>query len=281
MGGNDIEFRAPADGGDLIGWRRPGPADTPPALLLHGGPGLSYYLDSLADELDGLFEIAGYQQRGLAPSIETGERNVERHVEDVVSVLDHLGWNRAIVIGHSWGGYLAMHFALGHPERLRGFVSIDPLCAIGDGGMAEFGAALEARADPAKRARLTELEALETPTETERAESMSIVWPGYFGDPGKAPPMPAFRFDTNSAEAWDSIKSHFDARTLELGLPHVVVPFLLIHGEASPLPIMQARRTVDVLRGARLAALPGVGHWPWLERPGSVRAEMERFLASL
>jgi pimeloyl-ACP methyl ester carboxylesterase len=281
MGGKDIEFRAPAEGGDLVGWRRPGPADMPPAVLLHGGPGLSYYLDSLADELDGLCEIAGYQQRGLAPSVQTGERSVERHVRDVVSVLDHLGWRRAIVIGHSWGGYLAMHVPLAHPERLRGVVSIDPLCALGDGGMAEFSAALVERADPARRSRLAELEALEGSTEAERAESMAIVWRGYFGDPAKAPPMPAFRFDTQSGETWDSINSHFAARTLERGLPHVMVPFLLIHGEASPMPIREARRTVDTVPGARLAALPGVGHWPWLERPGSIRAEMERFLASL
>jgi proline iminopeptidase len=281
MSGKDAEFRAPAYGGDLVGWRRPGPTSAPPALLLHGGPGLSYYLDSLADELKGLFEIAGYQQRGLAPSVETGERTVERHVEDVVAVLDALGWSQAIVIGHSWGGYLAMHFALAHPERLRGFVSIDPLCAIGDGGMAEFGAALAARAPAAKRARLAELEALETPTEAEQTESLGIVWPGYFGDPAKAPPMPQFRFDTESGGAWASINSHFAAQTLELGLPHVAVPFLLIHGEASPIPINEARRTVAVVPGARLAALPGVGHWPWLERPGSVRKEMERLLASL
>ncbi|MGI8928256.1 MAG: alpha/beta fold hydrolase [Candidatus Limnocylindrales bacterium] len=66
-----------------------------------------------------------------------------------------------------------------------------------------------------------------------------------------------------------------------MGLPDVNVPFLLIHGEASPLPIAEARRTVNLGPNARLVPVTGSGHWPWLERPGIVRAELERFLGQI
>ena len=162
------EFRAATHDGELVGWLRDGPAAAPPVLLLHGGPGLNDYLQSLADELDGLFPIARYQQRGVAPSTESGPRDVETHVEDVAAVLDALGWSRAVVVGHSWGGHLVMHFAVAHPERLIGFVSIDPLGAVGDGGLAPFVEFLSSHVPDADRPRYDELESRERLTDAER-----------------------------------------------------------------------------------------------------------------
>ena len=41
------------------------------------------------------------------------------HVEDVRALLDHLGVERAAVVGNSFGGRVALDFALAHPERVR------------------------------------------------------------------------------------------------------------------------------------------------------------------
>ena len=280
-GNTEREFRAPTDEGEIVGWVRDGPAVAAPALLMHGGPGLSDYLLPLADELDGLFPIARYQQRGLAPSTEAGERDVQRHVEDAVAVLDGLGSDTAIVIGHSWGGHLAMHFAAAHPERIAGLVSLDPLGAVGDGGLGAFVARLASQIPTEQRPRYDEIQALESLTASERDESFRMVWPYYFGDPTRSAPFIGFRYDMRSAATWTSIKAHFEARTLELKLPNVTAPFLLIHGDASPLPIVQAERTVALVANSRLVAAPGIGHWAWLESPGLVRREIDRWLVDI
>ena len=71
-------------------------------LLLHGGPGLgSGYLDTLLDEVDGTWNVALPQQRGIAPSTTDGPFDVGTAVEDLISVLDTLGWPDAVVAGHS------------------------------------------------------------------------------------------------------------------------------------------------------------------------------------
>jgi proline iminopeptidase len=273
------EFTAPTDGGELVGWLRDGPSDSPPALLLHGGPGLSEYLQPLADELDGLFPIARYQQRGVEPSLTGGPRDVARHVADTSSVLAALGWDRAMIIGHSWGGHLAMHFAVANPERLHSVVSIDPLGGVGDGGLAAFVETLASKVPANQRERYKELEALESQTDAEREESFRMVWPYYFANPEQAAPFPTFRFDPSSEQTWGSINDHFDDRKLELQLPQLTAPFLLIHGEESPIPISEAARTVDLMPNARLVAVPDSGHWPWLERPGFLRDEISTFMA--
>ena len=93
-------------GGEIFATRRD--RDAPPALVLHGGPGMgAENVVGLVEELDGLFETAVPQQRGLAPSTLEGPRDVETHVADAVAVLDQLAWDRPWLIGHSWGGHLA------------------------------------------------------------------------------------------------------------------------------------------------------------------------------
>ena len=71
-------FAAPVPGGVLGGWRA---GTGPRVLLLHGGPGLDFgYMDELAEELGDRFELAAYQQRGLAPSTTEGPFEVAREV---------------------------------------------------------------------------------------------------------------------------------------------------------------------------------------------------------
>ena len=237
------------------------------------------YLDSLTDELDGVGTTARYQQRGLAPSAASGDRSVEGHVADAFAVINHLGWERPIVVGHSWGGHLAMHMAVARPDRIWGLVLLDALGPVGDGGIAEFTPVLRVGLSEAQVGRLDELDARDVLTSEERSERMAMVWPNYFGDPRRAPPVPDFRFDPNSVETWVSINAHFEAATLERGLPAVVAPALVVHGDSSPIPIAQARRMVELLPNATLAIVKGGGHWPWLEHPGVVRGHVEQFLA--
>jgi len=266
------EFRAATDGGEIVGWLREAEPDAPRALLLHGGPGLSEYLVSLADELDGLVTMARYQQRGIDPSLTGGDRSVERHVADAVDVLDALGWEKALIVGHSWGGHLALYFGVAHPERSLAVVPIDPLGGVGDGGLQQFTENLMSSLSPSDRQRAEELEALETQTEAERIESFKMVWPFYFADPQHAPPFPAFRYDQRSEDTWTSIKEHPQAGTLERALPQMTVPLVVVHGEMSPIPISEAARTAELAPNGRLIAIDNSGHWPWLEKPGSVRA---------
>jgi pimeloyl-ACP methyl ester carboxylesterase len=275
------EFRAAVSGGEIVGWVQ---GSGPPALLLHGGPGLSDYLADLAAELDPVLTVARYQQRGLAPSVEEGDRTVEGHVADAVAVLDALGWDRAWVIGHSWGGHLAMHLAVAHPERLLGMVIFDALGAMPDGGAQALGTNLMARLPDAERARVEayyEREEAGGGTAAESLEALRILWPSYFGNPATATPMPEMRMDLGGhLQTWPSVKAHFEAGTLERGLPKLRMPALVLHGAASPLPASEAERTAALITGASLSLLDGIGHFAWIEEPGSVRREVEAFLAA-
>ena len=276
------EFRATVDGGEIVGWVEHAPGK-PSALLLHGGPGMSEYLDTLVVELGGLVTTARYQQRGLDPSVVSGDISIDGHVADAIAVMDALGWDKPLVIGHSWGGHFAMHLAVARPERVGGLVIIDALGAMGDGGIAEFGPNLTSRLSEAARERIADLDAQEENgeplTEDERREHLGLLWPSYFGDPASAPPMPPLRFG-RASETWASIMAQFEAGTLEHMLPTVTVPTLVIHGANSPIPVAEARKIAAIIPNAQLVVHEGKGHWPWLEEPGFLRDRVEEFIAT-
>jgi pimeloyl-ACP methyl ester carboxylesterase len=279
-GAREHAFRAPVADGSIVGWRTD--ESGPPALLLHGGPSLSDYLDSLTQELAGVLTTARYQQRGLAPSLVAGPHDVDTHVADAVAVLDALGWDRAWLIGHSWGGHLAMHVAASHPDRLAGLVVLDGLGAVGDGGTSALGPNLTAALAEDDLARVAELDAKDDrgeASEAEQVEMMRLVWPYYFADPEAAPPMPRFRMHQFGGETWASIADHFERRTLERALPAVTMPVLVMHGERSPIPLVEAERTAALMPHAQLA-VNRHGHFTWLEEPGLVRSVIAEFVAS-
>jgi proline iminopeptidase len=160
----------------------------PPALLLHGGAAIPDYLGTLAHELGGAVGTYRYTQRGTPPSGGGPPFTIEQHMDDALSVLDAFGIQRAWAVGHSWGGHLALHLLVAHPERLVGIVAVDPLGAFPD---------VFAVVDDALRRRLSddeiaELDAIEARrregvvTEAELVRRFRMVWPSYFVDPGAA-----------------------------------------------------------------------------------------------
>jgi proline iminopeptidase len=278
--GDDGSFRVETPAGSIAGNRV---GQGPPALVLHGGPGLSgEYTEALALELADMFDTIRYQQRGQEPTTVREPYTVEAHVDDAMAVLDGLGIEGAWVVGHSWGGHLAMHVAAARPDRLLGLIVLDPLGAVPDGGEKELEENLTNRLAPEVADRVNALDAellAGRGGEAEVTEMMRIVWPFYFADPAAAPPMPPFRSSVAVyAETWDSIRSHFAAGTLTSNLPRYKGRALFVHGAESPIGPGRSEESAQLIEGARVEILSDAGHFPWLERPGRVAAAVRKFL---
>jgi pimeloyl-ACP methyl ester carboxylesterase len=206
---------------------------------------------------------------------------VATDVDDARRVLDALGWGKAYVVGHSWGGHFALHVAEAMPERLLGVLAVDPLGPVGDGRWPEFDEEIFARTPEGVRARARELDELLTAGggDDELAlESMRLVWPAYFADPEHAPPMPELRMASErSAEMGNSIMAELPA--LEAGLPEIRVRVGFVHGSRSPMPVAASADGAERIPGAWVDVVEGAGHFIWVEAPGAVRASLRRLTA--
>jgi pimeloyl-ACP methyl ester carboxylesterase len=203
-------------------------------------------------------------------------------VEDARRVLDALAWEQAYVVGHSWGGHLALHVALALPDRLLGVLAVDPLGPVGDGRWPEFDEEMFRRTPEPVRARARELDELSMAgqvTAELALEGLRLVWPAYFADPERAPPMPDFRYaGERSAAMVPSIQAELPA--LEAGLPEIRVPVGFVHGARSPMPIAASTDGTDRIPGAWVEVVDGAGHFVWVEAPGAVRSALRRLTAA-
>ena len=278
---NVTELHVAVPGGELVGYVK---GDGPPVLLLHGGPGLrSTYMEDLVDELTPGYRIALYQQRSLAPSTTVGPFTVETHVADVEAVLDELGWSRAYVVGHSWGGYLMLAAISQYGDRFVAGVGVDSIGVIGDGGIAEFERAIDARTPPNVRERADELDQRALAgeaTEAESLESFRLVWPAYFADPDSAPPMPELQISLKGYS--ETLASMEDGRSaLASALQDVKVPILLMYGIESPIPATASTDLAVYMPYTDAEAIADVGHYLWMEEPGVVRTALDRLVTSV
>lgn len=98
-------------------------------LLLHGGPGITHeYLEAFDSYLPAAgIEYYYYDQLGSGHSDRPDDESLwdlDRFVDEVEQVRTALGLGRSnfVLYGHSWGGVLALEYALRHPEQLRGLV---------------------------------------------------------------------------------------------------------------------------------------------------------------
>jgi pimeloyl-ACP methyl ester carboxylesterase len=266
------EIRVPVDGGALVGHRS---GSGPPALLLHGGPAVPDYMGAVAELLADRLDCVRYTQRGVAPSAEVPPYTIETHVADAVRVLDTLGIDAAWLVGHSWGGHLALHVLVAHPDRVRGLVCVDPLGAYGE-IFGPFGENLRRKLTPEEADRIDEIERRRRDgeaTTAELEERVRLIWPAYYVDRDVGVRETPRRIGLRSStETNRSIAEHHAAGTLATRLPAAPArPALFVHGAEDPLPLESSTDTAKLLAGARVVVIDGGSHFPWVECPQAFR----------
>ena len=99
-----------------------------PLLLLHGLADHALVWSSLGDYLANRYHIIAPDMRGHGESGKPeGDYTFKDAIADLESLMAHLGWSSAHIIGHSWTGKLAAIWARENPERLRSMILVDPI----------------------------------------------------------------------------------------------------------------------------------------------------------
>ena len=94
----------------------------PPIVVLHGGPEFDHaYLLPELDRLADSFRLVSYDQRGRGRSAD----GVRSELDDLDRVRRRFGLEPVAVLGHSWGGVVAMAYAIRHPDRVTQQILLD------------------------------------------------------------------------------------------------------------------------------------------------------------
>lgn len=210
-------------------------------------------------------DARGFGESGPAPGVLT----VEQVADDVASLLDRLGVDRAVVGGASMGGYQAMAFARRHPDRLAGLLLCDTRAEDDtveqrDGRRETVGALASEGIDVLITRMVPNLLG-----DTTRARHPSVV--------EAVTAMIRDQAVDAASAALRGLGARPDATP---GLTEVGVPTLVVVGEEDRLTdVDAARRLAALVGGADLVVLPGAGHLSPLEAPERANAAIAGLLS--
>ena len=126
--------RVPSESRSTIGelevryleWLPEGEQSSTPVVALHGLASSANWYERLAARLSGQYRVVAPDQRGHGQTTQAGTGyDWQTLASDAIGFMDYLGLERAAVLGHSWGGNVAINVAAKFPERVSKLVMID------------------------------------------------------------------------------------------------------------------------------------------------------------
>lgn len=242
-----------------------------PMLVMHGGLGLDHgYFRPWLDKLGAHAELIFYDHRGNGRSSRMASfENIDHatFAADADRLREHLGLDRIVVFGHSYGGFLAQEYALRYGQHLAGLILCSTAPALDYMPVIQANAA--ARGKPDELAALGD--AFGRPMAND--EDLRAVWTRLL-------PLYFKRYDEQIGRAFDRA-THYCAAAWNHGnanclpafntvarLGEITAPTLLISGADDWItPPAQGQRLRDALADAAFAQFEESGHFPFIEEP--------------
>jgi len=259
-----------------------------PLLILHGGPGFSH--DYLLPEFKRLAKdhlVIFYDQRGCGKSMKawsSKENLLDLYLTDIEAIQDHFGFKKVSILGHSWGGFLAMHYALCHPERIDRLILSNSMPACHEEFLITFkerkaklkpyeeelqhiltSKALE-EGDPKMGEALYRLYARVYCYDSEKVNLINFkMTPEAFVNGRK---INQLFFHT------DTLKDY----NLYPRLKQIHIKTLVVHGDTDIVPPWMAKKLHDHLPNSEYILLEKCGHFPFVEDPENYFRHLKNFL---
>jgi haloalkane dehalogenase len=103
--------------------------DGPPVVMIHGNPSWSFYYRDLVLALRGKYRAVAPDHIGCGrsgkPDDSRYDYTLERRVQDLGKLIDHLGSDKVTLVVHDWGGMIGMTWATQNPERVERLVVLN------------------------------------------------------------------------------------------------------------------------------------------------------------
>ena len=237
-----------------------------PVLVMHGGLGLDHqYLRPWLDELADVAQITYYDHRGNGRSAPCSFDGVDHAtwIDDADALRQHLAHDRVVVFGHSYGGFLALGYALRHPDRVAGLVLVSTAAVMEHWD--RIRVELDARsATDAQRRGFSDVP---WSSDEDFGAWLGAALPLYFHGPdgrAMARMLATTRISAAASTASGALMARYDVRSQ---LQQIEVPCLVVGGhhdfitppDCTTVPL--AARLPD----AELAMFERSGHFPFIE----------------
>jgi 3-oxoadipate enol-lactonase len=270
---SDLRQAAASDGvavtrdGTRIGYTlRDRGASAPRAVLVHSLAMDRTFWQPLVELLPNA-SVLTYDCRGHgATDKPAGSYTIELFAHDLADILDHVGWQSALVAGASMGGCVSIAFAAAYPARTTALGLFDTTAWYGPEAPKQWAE----RADQAVEKGLSSLVGFQTTR--------------WFGDAFRASHPDVVKqsvdvFLRNDVKAYAETCRMLGAADKRAALAALRMPTAVVVGEEDyATPVAMAEALHHGIAGSTLTILKGARHLTPLEQPERIAAELERLL---
>jgi proline iminopeptidase len=266
-----------------------------PVYLLSGGPGIDPdYMIRLADTLSTSYEVVLIHQRGTGTTkAEPLEAfiNIALYCRDIHAVKEKMKHSQFILLGHSWGGMLAMHYMTLFPQ------DVSKLLLVSSGGcslyfFSYFGDNIDARLSKEQQDSVglflrQYAEVYRSPESTPQQKAdvtfslFRVRGDGYVYDkknvPKKRLSPDNFNLPVNQVMINQLFRSQWNICD---DLSRVATPTLIVIGRQDPVDLETARLINTSIPGSTLEIIERCGHFPWVEQEEKFIEVVMQFLGT-
>jgi pimeloyl-ACP methyl ester carboxylesterase len=209
-----------------------------PLVLLHGGMmSIDLSFATVIKDLASRHRVIGVEMQGHGRTADI-DRAITPAVlaDDIVGLLDHLGIERAHILGHSLGAAVTLELAVSHPARVRSIVAVSG--SVRPEGMHED------LTDPAKQATSTRMPTAEDFADMQATYQRLSPHPEHFHD-----------FLSTLSQSAADLQGWSDPQ-----LAAITAPALLVIGDRDFTTVEHGALMLELIPGSQLAVLPGTTH---------------------
>ena len=259
-----------------------------PIIVLHGGPGLDHtYLLPQLKELAKNHKLIFYDQRGSGKSsgaIDSESININNFVSDLEGLRKALEIKKMNLLGHSWGGLLAMYYAINYPEHVKSLMLLNSV-GYSSEFFSPFNQNVVRRRTPEDSIGIAKIM---TSDEFKNADIgtmnifFKIFFKSYFYNQSLDSEL-TIDFNKRTAEnifpiynLFGKLLANFDIKEK---LKILNCPVLIVHGDYDPIPLKCAEELNADIKNSKLVVLKNCGHFSYIEAPRRLFKVCNEFLA--
>jgi pimeloyl-ACP methyl ester carboxylesterase len=251
----------------------------PPIVLVHGFGCARSDWDHQVEHLSAAHETIALDLGGHGASPGGPEhRRIETHGADVAALMEHLWLGPSVLVGHSMGCRVVLEAAARLPARTKGIVLVDG-SRLGEAGARSWEGRAKTLAEIGYARFVTGAFEQMFGSDYDKAKAAAITRRAVDRDPAIAGPLfvDIGRYDSEN----------MDGMLAKVKVPLLAIQTTQTHPDGRRVPMQKGETTpyLDLLRakvkGARIEIIPGIGHFPQLERPAETNALIADFLQGL
>ncbi|MDZ7720872.1 MAG: alpha/beta hydrolase [Balneolaceae bacterium] len=260
-----------------------------PIIVVHGGPVLDHgYLERSFEPLSEHYELLYFDQRLSGRSsadVDSTDITLDNFVEDIEALRQEFNYEKVHLMAHSWGGLLAMKYAIKYPSNLNSLILLNTMPANTEDWRKEsqIVARRTSAEDSLRRSEIMSSELFQTNPPEAIEQLLVLSFRNQFKDPSLTDSLDFYIPEDYMirSQRFGYLMAELSNYNLYAELDSLDIPTLLVYGSNEPAVDISGKNLNSTFPNSQLSVIQNSGHFPFIEQPNQFFEIIQSFLDTL